>query len=119
MRLTPELSEQAALGELGSRIEHARLNLNITQATVAELAGLSLKTIERIETGKDTLVSNLMRVLRALNMFDGLEQILPPVAPGPIEQVATRAKGRMRATGSRGSVTPALPGQPWVWGDLK
>ncbi len=48
MRFTPLLTDDALLVELGAGLERARLERNLTQAQVAEQAGVSKSTVERL-----------------------------------------------------------------------
>jgi DNA-binding XRE family transcriptional regulator len=59
-----------------SKIRARRLELNLTQAELAERSGLGKRTIERAETGGKATFQNMVAVLRELNLeylFSGLE----------------------------------------------
>ena len=59
-----------------SKIRARRLELNLTQAELAERSGLGKRTIERAETGGNATFQNMVAVLRELNLeylFSGLE----------------------------------------------
>ena len=52
-----------------ARLAHARKAANLTQAELAERAGLSRMTVQRLESGSlDPRLSTLQELARALNM---------------------------------------------------
>jgi transcriptional regulator with XRE-family HTH domain len=78
----------AILGEIGSRLAAARLAQNLTQAALANEAGISKRTIERLESGEvEARLSGLVRVCRALDMVDRLEALVPSPTVSPVEQL--------------------------------
>lgn len=46
-----ETTDEAVLGELGRRLAQVRLGKNLTQAQLAAKAGVSKRTVERLEVG--------------------------------------------------------------------
>lgn len=114
MRFLNENSDEATLAELGQRLARARLNRNLSQAQLAEEAGVSLRTLQRLEGGESTQAANLMRVLRALDLMANLEALVPEPAVSPIQQLATGESVRRRASSRSDQPTPK---EPWSWGD--
>lgn len=106
------LSDQAALAELGRRIADARLARHMTQAGLAEAAGVSKRTVERLEDGGSTQLLNLIRCLRALERLEGLDRLIPETPINPIDLLGRRRR-RQRA---RARKDPPVP-SPWTWGD--
>jgi len=114
MHLTQQLTDDVILHELGQRLAHTRLNRNITQAQLAQEAGVSKRTVERLEAGEVAIqFSGLVRVLRALNMLDRMEALIPEPTPSPMAMLKLREKTRHRA---RRSGTPGTP-EKWTWND--
>jgi len=113
MKFTSLLTDDAVLLELGLRLHRARLERGLTQADLAERAGLSKRTIERIEDGASTQMSSLVRVLRALELVGGLELLVPKAGPGPMELLRRKGKSRQRASKRRDQE----PDGAWTWGD--
>jgi transcriptional regulator with XRE-family HTH domain len=114
MKFLEDMSDDAALKELGIRIARYRLNRNLTQDALAKEAGASTRTIHRVEHGHSTKVSNLIRILRALHLLGNLESLIPEPAISPIQRVKMQGKSRKRAS----SITDK-PEQkkPWSWRD--
>ncbi len=116
MRIIRQLSDEAILHEVGRRLAAARLARDLTQAALAEEAGLSKRTVERLESGEVAArLSGLVRVCRALDMVDRLDTLVPAPTPSPVEQLRLAGRRRKRASGSRKRATPAP--RKWTWGD--
>lgn len=113
MRISGQLTDEAILRELGSRLTAARLGRNLTQAVLAEQAGISKRTLERLESGQGaTLLSTFTRVCRALGLTDGFEALVPDSIPSPIAELQLRGRTRRRASGKKAA---ARPPKPWTW----
>ena len=108
------LADQAILAEIGKRIARRRLDLSVTQADVAEQAGVSKRTVERLESGASAQMSSFIRVLRVLDLLPGLEQMIPETGPSPLALLRNKGKERRRASKRRPS---ELTGKAWSWGD--
>lgn len=94
----PMLTDQAVLTELGFRLAAARLAQNKTQATLATEAGISKRTVERLENGSHaTEIRAVIRVLRVLGLLPGLDALLPAPLVSPIAQLRLADKRRQRA----------------------
>ena len=113
MKITNQIVDEAILGELGRRLASARLERNLKQADLATQAGISKRTLERIEAGGPTEVINLIRVCRALGLIERFETLIPEPVPSPVAQLKLRGKQRQRAS----SVKPPQPRGKWQWGD--
>jgi len=108
------LTDEAVLAELGKRLARRRLDLNLTQAMLAEQAGVAKRTVERVEAGESTQLSTFVRLLRVLELVDGLAALLPDPGPSPIDLLKLKGKERQRASSpSRLREPPAK----WTWGD--
>ena len=108
-------SDQSVLQELGQRLERYRLNRDLTQETLAHEAGVSLRTVVRLEQGESVQLSTLIRVLRALRLLANIDSLVPEPPISPIQQVKLRGKIRRRASGK--SSPPEEPRSTWRWGD--
>ena len=113
MKIAGLLTDEAILAELGGRLVQRRLELQLTQQMLAEQAGVSKRTVERIEAGATAQLSTLVRILRVLELLDRLEALVPAAGPRPMDLVRLKGKARKRASGKR---KPADE-EPWHWGD--
>ncbi len=105
------------LAELGERSRKYRVGLNLTQVELAKNAGVSPRTIERLEAGSSVQLDNLMRILRALRLSDNLDQLVPEANVRPIQLAGSKTGSRHRASKRRTS--GETEGKGWVWGDMK
>jgi transcriptional regulator with XRE-family HTH domain len=96
MRITPELTNEDVLHEMGVRIARRRIGYGMTQAMLAEEAGIGKRTLERIERGESAQVATLIRVLRRLGSFNELDMLVPE----PSNEEALDANGRLRQRAS-------------------
>ena len=94
----------------------------MSQVDLAHKSGIGLTPLKRFEkTGAITL-RNLVALLRALNLLDGLETLVPePDAPGPLALLAAEQKKthrkraprtRMRRTNIARTSTPGTSKAP-------
>ena len=107
-------ADHAILKEIGKRIAAARLGLSLTQADLAEQAGLSKRTIERIEAGASAQLSSLVRILRVLQLLPGLELLFPEPVLSPIDLLKLKGKERQRASSTRQGIKSV---KKWSWDD--
>jgi transcriptional regulator with XRE-family HTH domain len=114
MKISKTLTDEAILAEIGERIASRRLDMQLTQADVAEQAGVAKRTLERIEAGHSAQLSSLIRILRVLDLFPGLDRLIPEAGSRPMDLLKRKGKPRQRASKRRGS---ARPEEPWTWGD--
>jgi len=115
MKISNLTTDQAVLSELGRRLADYRLQRHMTQAQFAEAAGVSKRTVERIEAGESVQVVNLVRALRVLERLEGLDRFLPEPSANPIDLLERHGKVRQRARPSARSEDEG--GEPWRWGD--
>jgi len=115
MKIESHLTPEAVLEELGRRISRRRLDLGITQADAAEAAGVGKRTVERIEAGRDSQLSTFLRLLRVLELMDGVERLVPEAGVRPMDLLKLKGKERKRAAPRRVPKTDA----EWQWGDKR
>lgn len=111
--------DKAVLTDLGARLAHLRLQRNLTQEELAHEAGVSKRTVIRLESGESTQLTNLIRVVRALGLLGNLDAFVPPPLPSPLAQLRMRAKERRRASGGAKKRSPSSKPATadWTWGD--
>lgn len=95
------------------RLREIRLTRNITQAELAQQAGVDVRSIRNLEAGKGMSLDTFLRVLGALNLQTGLQDLLPDPTVRPMERARPQKKERQRARPRRHEKIPT----PWKWGD--
>jgi transcriptional regulator with XRE-family HTH domain len=119
MNLTAQHTDAAILQELGARLTRRRIGANYTQAQLAQEAGVSKRTLERIEAGHSVDLTMLIRVLRVLKLTEGLDGLVPALQQSPIALLKTRGRERKRAghprRGKAAAPAVAEPAGPWKW----
>lgn len=115
MKITKQATDAVILGELGGRLAKIRLEHNLTQAQLATQAGVSKRTVERLEAGAvATQLSGFIRVCRVLNLIERFDLLIPEPLPSPVAQLKSGGKKRQRASATK----PAQPSaKKWQWGD--
>ena len=111
MGFDEQITDRAFLRELGDRLGQLRLNRNLIRTELAEQAGISRNTIERIESGQSVQLVSLIRLCRALGILGRFEAVFPTLAPSPVAQIKLRGKSRKRASKKR------FRPNTWTWGD--
>lgn len=113
MKLNEQWTDETVLRELGERLAARRIDQELTQAQLAQRAGIAKRTLERMEAGQSSQLSSLIRVLRVLQLLPALDALLPEVGPRPMDLLKRDGKRRQRASGKR----RAADETPWEWGD--
>lgn len=98
---------------LCKRLENIRLSRNMTQIQLAAEAGVSTRTIGRLEKGQGVSVDTFIRVLTALGIQQNLEALLPDPTVRPVERIAIGGSERKRARPAQSGNNSAI----WSWGD--
>lgn len=117
MKINSQNTDEAVLRELGARLARWRLNRNLTQAQLAAEAGVSKRTVERLEAGHSTQLANLIRVARALALLANFDSLVPAPLPSPMEQLRLRGKVRERASTTAAADQPGAAIDEWTWGE--
>ena len=106
---------------------------NIAQTDLAEKAGISARTLRRLESGEGGTLDSFIRLLIALNIDSNLSVLIPDSTIRPMERVRQTKKERVRASGTRKSETSNKAmsattknkeegsgnNATWTWGDEK
>ena len=93
-------TDSAIAEDIGARLKNLRLDRNYTQKELCELTGLSIKAILNAEKGKSNIVTYI-KLLRALNCLDHLENFIPKPGISPMQIVKSSSKKRIRASSKK------------------
>lgn len=93
-----KLSDTAIVEEIGKMIQEVRLQKNYSQSKLAEISGLSRATISQLENGRPATLLTFVQVLRALNKFDILENMVQEPEISPLLYAKLQGKKRKRAS---------------------
>lgn len=102
-----QLSNEHVRAELGNRVRKVRKSRRLTQADVAERAGLSRPTVSMFERGNDVSLDSFLSIFRALDLLDTLDAAV--VEPG-VSPMAELTGTSSPPSGSQGAAL-------WSWGD--
>jgi len=115
MKAASTLTDDAFLKRIGGRLAQVRLAKNLTQAQLAEQAGLGLRTVQRLELGAAaTQLSGFVRVCRVLGLEERFDAFIPEQVTSPMAQLKQQGRKRQRANGRRSA---AAKPKAWTWGE--
>ncbi len=92
------MSDRAILKEIGRRLKRKRLEKNVSQQRLADLAGLNRTTVRDLEHGSPFGVLTLIQILRALGVLEELNSFLPDPGISPLQLAKMKGKERRRAS---------------------
>lgn len=92
-----QLSDAAIVTQIGSFVKKNRLQQNITQSKLAEMAGLNRWTISQLENGESVNLTSLIQILRALDVLYVLNQFEVMDEISPLEYAKLKKKEKERA----------------------
>jgi transcriptional regulator with XRE-family HTH domain len=113
--MDPTLSDESLLKLLGERLARLRLSRNLTQGQLAEQAGISVRTLQRLEKGEAaTQLSGFVRVCRVLGLVERFAILIPEPPASPMELLKLQGRQRRRAAGRKLATHPR---KKWTWGE--
>lgn len=104
------------LCEIGTRIKNTRIAIGYTQRELSARAGISQRTLERLENGENVNMEALMNVMRSMNLLQNFDILIPEQEILPTE-LHDRGRRRMRVGRPKKSVE--RNNSNWKWGDEK
>jgi transcriptional regulator with XRE-family HTH domain len=116
MTTREELADFPVLENLGRQLASHRVARNQTQAQLAKEAGVSLRTVIRLESGASTQLINLLRVLRVLDLLPNFLRLVPQPLTSPLAQLHAKKKERKRASPNT-SARETPEATAWKWGE--
>lgn len=78
-------SDEEIMSAIMSRLQNIRKNCCCSQKEYAELTGLSIATIKRIDSGKmnNITLDTIIKLLRTINALDNLSNLVPDIPTSP------------------------------------
>lgn len=87
------------LKTLGTRLRSQRLAQNLSQSTLAQMAGLSVGAVRKLEQSGQCTLETLVRVAQVLGLLDALEPLFKLQVQSIAQmQQAAAAQQRQRAS---------------------
>ena len=102
---------QTSQHEFGKLIAAQRIQQNRQQKALAYEAGVSLRTLQRLERGESVGLDAFIKVLQALGLKESLFELLD-ASPSPNTLKQNRGKERKRVRQSNSSTANETD---WVW----
>jgi len=109
-KIDDRLSPEEAKTEIVARLKQHRILSGITQGQLADSAMISVRTVKRFEAGEEISFLNFLKIMKALNLYGGLDGLVADPALRPSLHVQSY-KPRKRVA------TKKEPKQEWTWGD--
>ncbi len=93
-----EYSAPELVKMLGKRFKDYRLRANMTQKDVAEMAGLSVLSVQRFENGmvNNISLSTFLLLLKAIGSINDLDELMPEQPESPYLYNNSRKVQRIR-----------------------
>jgi transcriptional regulator with XRE-family HTH domain len=93
-----EYSAPELVKMLGKRFKDYRLRANMTQKDVAEMAGLSILSVQRFENGmvNNISLSTFLLLLKAIGSINDLDELMPEQPESPYLYNNNRKVQRIR-----------------------
>ena len=88
------ITDAQVASELGKRIKMTRVRKKLSQADVAERAGISVFTVSQMENGKNTSLASLIAVLRVLKLLENFDSLVPEIMVSPVELLSKSRQKR-------------------------
>lgn len=80
-----DMDNDEIIREICTRLKKLRHNCCLSQEELANISGVSIATIKRIEahSGQDISMSNMIRLLKSMTRMEGLVHLVPDVPESP------------------------------------
>ena len=100
--MNQNLTTEELEAQLGDQFRATRLRQNLTQAEVADRAGVALNALRALEAGQGARVATLVRVVRALEKLEWLAMLHAEPSVSPMQMLKSSVP-RQRAGRTRNS----------------
>ncbi len=105
------VGDEQILLRMASGVRRSRVRARLTQALLARQAGVSKRTVERLEAGNSIQLAHWLRVLRVLDLLNPLLAIWPNDEPSPLQLLRAKTNEPQRVRSSNESESK------WTWGE--
>ena len=95
------LSDADIMMRIGKKLKALRLDSDVTRDGLQAVTGIHKKTIGDAESGKNITIGTFIAILRGLNAFDQLNELLKNDGISPVMLAKLQWKTPQRATGKR------------------
>lgn len=111
------MKDAAVVLQLCKELRRMRLEADLSQAEVAERAGVDRTTVLKLEGGRGATLLTIVQVLRALDRLDLLDAFHHEPQPTPYMLVEAQEKflrqQRKRSSRKKPAITPPKPKSTW------
>ena len=90
-------TREEMLKVLGENLKSSRLAENLSQQTVADRSGISLKAVRNLEAGENSSTLSLLSYCRTIRKIDWLMSLAPPEVDASLFKRRDVARKRQRA----------------------
>lgn len=101
------------LENIGNEIRTTRIDKALSQKDLANLSGVSFSTITRLEQGESVSLENFIKVLKALELANNLNLVIPEKKE-IAESIWNPVKKRKRVSSKQKEEQNEIE---WEWGD--
>jgi len=77
---------------LGARLQALRVDRGLSQIAAADKAGVSLRTLQALESGSGSTLETFLRTLKALGEINALSNLVPEPMVSPLALLAAEQK---------------------------
>lgn len=105
-------SPEQVISNMGTTLAQIRLSRNISQEELASMAGISPRTLSRLESGENSSLDTLVRLMQALQLHNHLASLLPDPGIQPVQQFAQKGATQKRV---RKSTVKKSSDKAWTW----
>jgi transcriptional regulator with XRE-family HTH domain len=89
MTLLRNASDDDILIALGENLKSFRIRAGLSQSELARRAGIGAIALSHLETGQGSALRTFVRVLRSLDLQEGLTQLVPGQVIDPLSMTRT------------------------------
>ncbi|MBQ7266066.1 MAG: helix-turn-helix transcriptional regulator [Firmicutes bacterium] len=110
MKIDKNLREDNILKEIAQRLKQHRISYPMTRAELAEKSMVSVSTVTRFENGEDISFLKVIRILKALELENNLNELIPDYSEKPsfyVDKGVNKQRARRKNTKKN----------DWKWGD--